>query len=145
MKRYLLDTNVLLHALKQDAFWVNIAAEFELGSSQNFISVVSLGELYALSLRNNWGAAKTANLQLLKTYFGVLDINVELILQKYAEIDAFSQGKLQNMPLSVSSRNMGKNDLWIAATASAFQLPLLSNDKDFGHLDGAFLDLMVLG
>lgn len=29
---------------------------------------------------------------------------------------------------------MGQNDLWIAATAHALELTLLSTDKDFSHL-----------
>ena len=36
---------------------------------------------------------------------------------------------------------MGKNDLWIAATSSVYDLVLLTTDKDFNHLDGAYLDL----
>ena len=34
---------------------------------------------------------------------------------------------------------MGKNDLWIAATASVFDLTLLTMDKDFEHLNKEFL------
>ena len=36
---------------------------------------------------------------------------------------------------------MGKNDLWIAATASVLDLTLLTTDKDFDHLKDVFLDL----
>ncbi|MBK9016619.1 MAG: PIN domain-containing protein [Saprospiraceae bacterium] len=41
----------------------------------------------------------------------------------------------------MSARNMGKNDLWIAATAHATQATLLTTDMDFNHLDGVFFDL----
>lgn len=34
---------------------------------------------------------------------------------------------------------MGKNDLWIAATASAIDATLITSDKDFDHLDGNYL------
>ncbi len=37
--------------------------------------------------------------------------------------------------------NMGKNDLWIAATASVLNLELLTTDSDFDHLDGEFIKL----
>lgn len=40
------------------------------------------------------------------------------------------------------SRNMGKNDLWIAATALYVQLPLLTTDKDFRFLHPAPLTVM---
>lgn len=144
MRRFLLDTNVLIHALKGDAFWTRVSAELAMEQSSNFISVVSIGEIYALSLRNNWGDARIKKLQKLREHFGILDINVEAILIRYAEIDAFSQGKLKGRPLNNSSRNMGKNDLWIAATASVFDLTLLTLDKDFEHLNSTFLDLKTL-
>ena len=65
MKRYLLDTNILLHALKKDNFWSKISEELEIDQAQNFISVVSIGELYALALRNNWGEERTHGTKLL--------------------------------------------------------------------------------
>ena len=64
------------------------------------------------------------------------------IIKRYAEIDAFSQDKLKNRPLNYSARNMGKNDLWIAATASVLNIPLMTTDNDFNHLDKVFLKLI---
>jgi predicted nucleic acid-binding protein len=34
---------------------------------------------------------------------------------------------------------MGKNDLWIAATACVTHLPLITTDRDFDHLDATHL------
>jgi len=73
--------------------------------------------------------------------FIVVDINMEGIIRRYAEMDAFSQGKLIGAPLGMPSRNMGKNDLWIAATASVLNLTLLTTDRDFDHLSPSFLNL----
>lgn len=67
------------------------------------------------------------------------DINVEQIIDTYADIDAYSQNKLHARPLSLTARNMGKNDLWIAATASVLGATLLTTDTDFDHLNGVFL------
>lgn len=58
-------------------------------------------------------------------------------------IDSFSQ---RNNPMHSSyafdtPRNMGKNDLWIAATASVLNLELITTDSDFDHLDGSFIKL----
>jgi predicted nucleic acid-binding protein len=39
---------------------------------------------------------------------------------------------------------MGKNDLWIAATASAFDLQLVTMDKDFNHLAPSYIDLLYV-
>jgi tRNA(fMet)-specific endonuclease VapC len=43
--------------------------------------------------------------------------------------------------MPTSARNMGKNDVWIAATASVLQIPLLTTDADFQHLDTVYLEL----
>ena len=37
--------------------------------------------------------------------------------------------------------DMGKKDLWVAATASVLGAKLLTTDGDFDHLKGVFLDL----
>lgn len=37
---------------------------------------------------------------------------------------------------------MGKNDLWIAATASVTNTTLITTDKDFVHLDNVYLKLV---
>ena len=75
--------------------------------------------------------------------FGIIDIT-ERLLPSYARIDAYSQGKLEMKPLpaGMSARNMGKNDLWIAATALFFELELHTTDKDFDHLDALGLKVV---
>ena len=37
---------------------------------------------------------------------------------------------------------MGKNDVWIAATAMATDSKLITSDSDFDHLDGEFFDVL---
>jgi len=39
---------------------------------------------------------------------------------------------------------MGKNDLWIASTASVLKLKLLTTDQDFNHLNKLFVDLELV-
>lgn len=78
---------------------------------------------------------------LLLDKFNPIDIFYEDIILRYAEIDAYSQGKLQNKAATFTARNMGKNDLWIAACASILGATLLTTDTDFDHLDNEFLTL----
>lgn len=73
--------------------------------------------------------------------FVVADINTENIIDRYAEIDAFSQGRLEKRKSGFSARNMGKNDLWIAAPASVLDATLLTTDNDFAHLKNEFVDV----
>jgi tRNA(fMet)-specific endonuclease VapC len=39
---------------------------------------------------------------------------------------------------------MGKNDLWIAATASVYECKLLTTDLDFQHLHPQFVDVTYI-
>lgn len=73
--------------------------------------------------------------------FLIIDINTKDIINRYAEIDAFSQGRLNRRKSNFTARNMGKNDIWIAATASVLDATLLTTDNDFDHLHGEFLSL----
>lgn len=75
-----------------------------------------------------------------------VDISHEQIIQRYAEIDAFSLGKDKARALrsGQTARVMGKNDLWIAATASVLNAALLAIDHDFDHLSSVFLDVLYI-
>jgi len=142
--RYILDTNILLHSLRQSNLAVWIDTQFDpLNSAyhETILSVVSLGEIKALAKINGWGRRRVAKIEELCDELLITDIHSEDVIERYAEIDAFSQGKLEGRPLGLSSRNMGKNDLWIAATASVLNATLLTTDHDFEHLNNDFLVL----
>jgi len=78
--------------------------------------------------------------------FPSISIDDDRILERYAEIDAFSQGKhpSRNLPKGMTSRNMSKNDVWIAATGSVLGATLLTIDQDFDHLDSLFLEVVYI-
>lgn len=84
------------------------------------------------------GKKKLSQLESLLDRFLVIPINDDKLVEAYAELDAYSQGKLSHKPLGQSARNMGKNDLWIAATAYLTQAVLLTTNNDFNHLDGVY-------
>ncbi len=110
-------------------------------AATSIISVVNEGELRSIALQRNWGNRKMDAVETMLKKFLIADIHVREIIEIYAQIDAFSQGKLLAKPLGMTARSIGKNDLGIAATASVLKIPLLTTDKDFLHLDGIFLDL----
>lgn len=140
---YLLDTNIIVAYLRNnltaeiiDKKYSPLKKEFKPS-----ISVVTLGELKSLALKNSWGNRRIENLKELLEEIIIVDINAEDILQKYAEIDAFSQGRLEGRVSNFTARNMGKNDIWIAATASVLDATLLTTDSDFDHLHEEFLQV----
>ena len=144
MRNYLLDTNILLYYLRQDHLWDKIQNRFDLKNGVNAISIINIGELWSIALRNQWGERRFKQLENISNEFTVIDLNIESVIKRYGEIDAFSQGKLKDRPLSISARNMGKNDLWLAATASVLNLTLITSDQDFNHLAPTFLSLEAL-
>lgn len=143
---YLFDTNILLEYLRNTTKASEIEDNFNFYAVQNklIISVVTVGEIRSIALRNNWGERRIETLENTLDNFIIADINAKPIINRYAIIDTFSQGKLKNFPLSNTARNMGKNDLWIASTASILGIPLVTMDKDFSHLKDTFLDLILI-
>jgi tRNA(fMet)-specific endonuclease VapC len=140
---YLLDTNILLIYIRSRNAASKIDNTYQPLDLPNrsAISVVNLGEIHSISLQNQWGQSKINTMETFLQKFPVADINVHSIIQRYAEIEAFSQDKLTHLPLGLTARNMTKNDLWIAATASVLDMTLLTTDQDFRHLHGIFLTL----
>ncbi len=144
---FLLDTNILLLYLRENQrFAAKIDEKYAPLTSPNVsvLSVVSAGEIRSIAIQSQWGARRIAALDRFVSNFPIADIHIETIIQRYAEIDAFSQGKLPGSALGMSARNMGKNDLWIAATASVLGLKLLTTDADFEHLNGRFLEVEMI-
>jgi predicted nucleic acid-binding protein len=148
MARYILDTGVLFGYLRSSTYAEYIERQYSPLSNSNIaaISVVTNAELRSLALQLHWGAKKQQDMHILLRKVPQIDINQETSLQRYAEIDAFSQGKdlSKNLPTGMTARNMGKNDLWIAATASVQSATLITTDKDFDHLNGVFLPVIYV-
>ncbi len=143
---YILDTSVVLIYLRDKKTKIKIDEKYDPFNTVNIpiLSVVTLGEIESLAIRNNWGEKRMKAVQVFFSKCLVTDINSKDVIKKYGEIDAFSQGKLEGKPLGMTARNMGKNDLWIAATASVTNSKLLTTDKDFYHLHESFLDLSII-
>ncbi|MBP8239864.1 MAG: PIN domain-containing protein [Saprospiraceae bacterium] len=140
---FLLDTNIVLIYIRDTELTRRLESRLNLLRTENnlVLSVVTLGELLSISKQNSWGQSKTQQMERILSRFVIADIHVQTIIERYAEIDAFSQGRLTGTSSDFSSRNMGKNDIWIAATASVLGLELLTTDKDFDHLHGHFVKL----
>ncbi|MFN0036707.1 MAG: type II toxin-antitoxin system VapC family toxin [Saprospiraceae bacterium] len=141
---FLFDTNIIYHYLKQSEVMRRIETEHTPFHSENecWVCVVSLGEIRSMALANQWGSKRLEWIEAFLRQFVVVDLLSEEVLNAYAEVETYSQCRLlgiKSQPLS--PRNMGKNDLWIAATAHVLDARLLTTDADFDHLQGVYLDL----
>lgn len=143
---YLLDTNIIIIYSKDKVLSKRIEADHKIFAEENnlAISIVSIAEINSIIHQFKIGDNRRRGIDKILENTTRLDISYEDILKKYEEIDAFSQGKHQTVKSNFSAKNMGKNDLWIAATASAFQITLVTTDSDFDHLNGVFLSLKFI-
>ena len=132
---YLLDTNVLVHLLRCDRVGLLIQRRYDplMIEPRPLISVVTAGELRSLAYQFRWGDKKREQAVFLLNYFRQTSIDNPDIIEAYAVIDAFSVRV---------GRSIGKNDLWIAASAKIARATLLTTDRDFDHLDPQFIARM---
>jgi tRNA(fMet)-specific endonuclease VapC len=142
MRRYLLDTGILIHYVRGSSVYQTVEANEKLTEQDciPFISVVTMGEILSFATQLSWGQAKLQSLKNLFSKLVVLDINSsdDKLMQTYAEIDSYSKNKLPDDKLGASF-TMGKNDIWIASTARVANATLLTTDNDFAHLNGKYL------
>ncbi len=138
---YVLDSNILIHILTGSEKGVDAQKRTQENNPYLIISIVTKAEIISIAKQRKWGKRKLSTLNSLLDEFLIVPIDNEEIVEAYAEIDAFSQGKLDDKPLNQSSRNMGKNDLWIAATTYLTNSTLLTTDNDFEHLDSSYFPI----
>ncbi|MGH9845169.1 MAG: type II toxin-antitoxin system VapC family toxin [Blastocatellia bacterium] len=129
---YLFDTNILVHLVRDDLTGQEIRAKFTpyTRDPKPLICVVTDGELRSLSLQFRWGSQKIDKMNFALDYFGRVPIEPKEVLETYAAIDAYSKAK---------GIKMGKNDIWIAASAVITNARILTTDEDFDHLDPDFI------
>ena len=140
----LLDTNIPITYNRNRSIARRIEEDYQLFSEEKerFVSVVTLAEIQ--SLFHQYGVGDRRRIQMTSRLreIGTLDIHYQDVLDRYEEIDAFSRGRHRSLVANFPAIKMGKNALWIAATAAAFDLTLVTTDGDFDHLDGVFLKLI---
>lgn len=141
-KTYIFDTGIILGYARDAPYSRHIDSEYNPihGDNITVVSVVSRGEIFSLAYQFGWGQQKRETLQHHLDQITTVDVNQHQIVDRYAEIDAYSQNAHPTRELGDSDRNMGKNDVWIAATASVLEGTLITTDTDFDHLQGEFLD-----
>lgn len=128
------DTNILVHVLRASPVGQRAYEDAEQlgGAERPIISVVTVGEMHSLAKQLGWGEKRVDALDELLRNVVIADINNGPVISRYAEIDAWSRSQ---------GRRMGKNDLWIAATASVTGATLMTTDGDFDHLHPVHLTL----
>ncbi|TAE75003.1 MAG: type II toxin-antitoxin system VapC family toxin [Bacteroidetes bacterium] len=140
----LYDTNILIEAVKlsqndEKVFWKKVNPQ----RKKEFISVVTYAEIKVITICNAWGNNRIEKLNTLFEEIQIIPISPKII-EAYVEIDVCSRGKHSEIAImkdnqKMSAIEMGKNDLWIAATAHSLSCQLVTTDDDFDHLKNIFI------
>jgi tRNA(fMet)-specific endonuclease VapC len=123
----LLDTNIVIHLLRDNEVSKRVDAEFQIRhrTDRPLISVVTIGECLSLARQFRWGNSRIETLESLLREFVVVSIDSRPVLERYGEFHAWTKS---------IGRTLGHNDLWIAATAAATGAHLITTDQDFDPL-----------
>ncbi len=137
---YLLDTNIVLHATRENSpVSIAIDTQFQLRSSpfRPTICEVTVAELWAFA--QSWGEKRKELLKRTIDDLLVIPIGDARIHHRWAELYSFARSK----GMAIQHDH---NDVWIAAAAHVTGLQLLSMDGNgFLPLRGtAWLDVVVL-
>lgn len=120
----LLDTNVLVHVLRDTPTGKKIDEDYALSSrlERPILCSVVEGEILGLAELLGWGQNKIGKLHELFNELVRVASSFPEAIEAYANIyaDAHKNGKPR-----------GENDVWIAATAKATGAAVLTTDKDF--------------
>jgi tRNA(fMet)-specific endonuclease VapC len=128
----LLDTNILLAYVRLNRIYAAVESQYTLLTTTPapLISIVSEGELRALAAEFNWGTTKRLVMEELLARFTIVPLPFADVLDRYVQVSEHCRR---------GGRVVGKNDLWIAATAMATGATLLTTDKDFDPLHPTLL------
>jgi len=143
---YVIDTNILLFSILNETFEDFYKNTYRQSNNDLVISAVTEGELKALALKRKWGRKKTNQVITTLQQYISYPVKLDSVINAYAQIDAYSQGVLDEKPLpnGMTARNMGKNDLWIAATTFVVSGTLITADKDFNHLADIYFPIHLV-
>lgn len=122
--RFLIDTNIVVDFFKGDR-----TINRNLSEGEIFISSIVVGELYFGAYASMLAKNRKKRLE-----------EITLFISKYPILevdektsDYYGQIKTQ---LKLSGKPIPENDIWIAAIAKEHDLPLVTRDNHFGHIEG---------
>jgi predicted nucleic acid-binding protein len=151
LKNIVIDTCVLIHIARETITGKKCLEALEKydEAANIIVSVVTKAELGSFITQNKWGKSKIDKLNKMLEEITYIDISNadQLLIDSYTDIDAFSKRKIQDKSgnlLKGAAKKMGKNDLWIAATAYSLEIPLMTTDGDFDHLNGTMMNVIKI-
>lgn len=122
---YLVDTNIIVAFLNGEP-----AVQAKFAASIIYLPIIALGELYFGAEKSARKAVNVTKVDTLAARNRVLEIDL-LTAKAYGEIKA---------GLRIKGRPIPDNDMWIAAIAQRYRLPLAARDAHFSHVTGLVVE-----
>jgi len=142
MRKFVLDTCILLHYIRQNDTARRVEAQLNLLATDAvlFISSATVGEIEGFLQRQKWGQPKVKQMKKLLKNMVAIDIDATdyQLMQSYATLWNYSKNALAGNKLG-RSIGIGQNDVWIAALAKTAKAELVTTDSDFDHLNGQWI------
>ena len=121
MDAVLLDTDVFSYLLKAGDTRGELYRPHVKGKTVT-LSFVTVGELYAWTIKRQWGARRVADLEQRLKAAVIVPYDLELC-KEYARVKC-----------SLGARSVAGNDLWIATCAIRHSIPLVTHNRQ--HFEG---------
>lgn len=121
----LLDTSVVIHSFKNN----NTVVERLDAIAEIYVPVTVIGELY-------YGAYRSADSQKHISRSQSFLFNCKILLPDAATAEVYGRIKADLMS---KGKPIPENDIWIAAMALQYELPLFTTDKHFNEVSGIVL------
>jgi tRNA(fMet)-specific endonuclease VapC len=140
----LFDTNILIELVKATDKFNDLKNLVNPHNVNVVVSIVTIAEVHSFALKNNWGQKRLSELEEIVSYYAIINID-NSIVERYVEIEAYNWRKSEIYPkIDGNPVKMGKNDIWIAATALLMDILIVTTDKDFNHLNGVVIDVIYI-
>jgi predicted nucleic acid-binding protein len=121
----LVDTNVVSYANNEHSLWEVYRPLLE--GHQLTVAAQTVAELRFGALFKNWGERKLRRLEVILSSYTVVHTDDDICT-------AWATVRLES---HLKGRPMSESDVWIAATARALDIPLVThNRRDFEFLEG---------
>lgn len=97
-------------------------------------------------MSRDWGRERRDDMRALLDPLPTVEVRAPGVVDAYASIQTWTRGKRVessgDAPPPKPAIPMSHNDLWVAATAHALDMSLMSADSDFLHLDGIWFEFI---
>jgi tRNA(fMet)-specific endonuclease VapC len=121
----LLDTSIVIHSFKSD----HVIGERLDNIVEIYVPLIVVGELYYGAYRS--GSAEK-HIERIEAFLR----NCKLLQVDFTTATTYGNIKAA---LTMKGKPIPENDIWIAATAIQYQLPLYTTDKHFSEIEGLSL------